>query len=211
MKDFETSPVNTCLLGSSLIWKPSLPSPRQIHLSGRSAHPQMMVKPLLGAVSHVVTWGKGAESPRLAIDIATPSIWMYCSRRMNMFSFKKKSTFLKLSLSLIPWHVPGDMPVLTQTLERPLFVHVIREICRVCGGRGQDKQTHKDSKTFHWRRRWKTGRRMGRQYIKQSTQMHCFVEMFCCCCWWAELACSPRPTWCEVEEPQKLLYRINLR
>jgi len=74
MMDFENSPVNTCLLGSSLIWKPSPPSPWQIHLSACAAHPQMMVKPLLGAVSHVVTRGKGAESPRLTIDIATPSI-----------------------------------------------------------------------------------------------------------------------------------------
>lgn len=33
----------------------------------------MMVKPLLGAVSHVVTQGKGVESPRLTTDISTAS------------------------------------------------------------------------------------------------------------------------------------------
>lgn len=145
MKDFENSPVNTCLLGSSLIWKPSPPSPWQIHLSGHSAHPQMMVKPLLGALLHVVTWGKGAESPRLAIHIATPPIWIYCSRRINMALFFKKSTFLKLSLSLIHWQVPGDMPLLTQTLESPLFVLVIREmqlwgVCREGAGQANSQR-----------------------------------------------------------------------
>lgn len=61
-------------MGSSLIWKPSPPSPWQTHLSGHSAHLQMMVKPLLGAISGVVTCGKGGEAPRLTIDIATPAV-----------------------------------------------------------------------------------------------------------------------------------------
>lgn len=97
------------------------------------------------------------------------------------------------------------MSLLTQILECPLSVHLIREIWRVDGGREQDKKLLKMVKPSI-EDRWKTE---GKQYTEQSRGVHCVAQMFCCCCWWAELVCSPRPKWCKEE--QNLLQKIKLR
>lgn len=136
-----------------------------------------MAKPFLGAVSHGLTWGKGAESSRFTIAIATPSIWIHCSRRKTLLSLLKRIYISKTVTVSDPPARPGNMSLLTQTWEHSLSMYVIREISGLCGKREQDKQTLKDSKTFYWRQRRKTERRVGRQHIKQSRGMHCFVQL----------------------------------
>lgn len=163
-------------------WDPASPSSSCLtHLSGHSAHPQM-AKPLLGAVSRGLTWGKWAEPSRLTLPLQRHQLGYSGLEDKTCFHYKKKSTFLKLSLSLIHWHVQG---ICHCSHKHSLFMHVIRETCGVCGRMGR---TSKLSRTV------KPSVEGGEERQREEWEGNALnkaeecAALSSCCWWWAEQA-----------------------
>lgn len=180
VKDFEQSPVNTCLLGSGLTIILLSNTPFWALCKGSDGQTTPWC---------CLTWADTRGGSRLTLPLQHLQFECTAPEDKPCFHYLKKNNkkiYISETVTVSdPLECPGNMPLLTLTWEHSLFITVSeKSVGCVEGGSKRSKLSGTVKPTEGG------GERQREEWESNTLNKaeECTALSSCCCCWWAEQA-----------------------